>query len=91
MGDVYRIRKDENNTTTYYFLRLASIRGDTLVAYHSHLEYSKFVTRLNEDDFFVKDEEVYLLRAGLKQMLDDGEINSVERDYGNSRGFNRIR
>ena len=91
VGDVYRIRKDENNTTTYYFLRLASIRGDTLVAYHSHLEYSKFVTRLNEDDFFVKDEEVYLLRAGLKQMLDDGEINSVERDYGNSRGFNRIR
>lgn len=91
VGDVYRIRKDENNSTTYYFLRLVNIKGDTVIAYHNNLEYHGFVTKLNADDFFVKDEELYFLKSELKQMLDKMEINSVERDYGDYEGFNRIK
>jgi hypothetical protein len=90
-GDVYRIRNNENNTTTYYFLRLVSIKGDTVIAYHNNLEYDGFVTKLNSDDFFVKDEALYFLKSELKQMLDKMEINSVERDYGDDEGFNRIK
>jgi len=90
-GDVYRIRKDENNSTTYYFLRLANVKGDTVIAYHNNLEYHSFVTKLNADDFFVKDDELYFLKSELKQMLDKMEINSVDRDYGDYEGFNRIK
>lgn len=91
VGDVYRIRKDENNSTTYYFLRLVNIKGDTVIAYHNNLEYYDYVIKLNEDDFFVKDEELYFLKAELKQMLDKMEINSVERNYSDYEGYNRIK
>jgi zinc-ribbon family len=91
VGDVYRIRKDENNKTTYYFLRLVRISGDTVVAYHNNLEYGGFISKLNDDDFFVKEEELYFLKPELKQMLEKMEINSVDRDYGDYEGFNRIK
>ena len=91
VGDVYTIRKDEDNSTTYYFLRLVKIKGDTVIAYHNNLEYRGFVTKLNSDDFFVKDEDLYFLKSELKQMLDKMEINSVERNYDDEEGFNRIK
>jgi hypothetical protein len=91
VGDVYGIRKDENNSTTYYFLRASQINGDTVLVYHSNLEYSRFVSRFNENDFFVKDEELIYTKKELKAMLDKGEINSIERDYGGSEGFNRMK
>jgi len=91
VGDVYKIRKEENSKTTYYFLRLIRINGDTVVAYHSNLEYSSYISELNDDDFFVRDEELYFLKPELKQMLKKMEINSVDRKYGNDEGFNRIR
>jgi zinc-ribbon family len=91
VGDVYRIRKDVNNKTTYYFLRLVRISGDTVVAYHNNLKYSGFISKLNDDDFFIKDEELYFLKPELKQMLEKMEINSVCRNYGDYEGFNRIK
>ena len=84
-------RKDENNSTTYYFLRLVSINGDTVVAYQNYLDYHGFISKLNEDDYFVKDEELYFTKSELKKMLDRREINSVNRDYGDYEGFNRIK
>lgn len=81
VGDIYTIRKDENNKTSYFFLRLVRINGDTVVAYHSNLEYSRYTSTLHEDDFFVKDDELYFSKPDLKKMLDDDEINSVKRRY----------
>lgn len=91
VGDVYRISKDENNSTSYYFLRVSQINGDTVFAYHNNLVYGGFITKLNDDDFFVKTDELIFTKNGLKEMLDRAEINSVERNYGDSEGFNRIR
>jgi len=91
VGDVYRIRKDENNSTSYYFLRVSQINGDTVLAYHNNLIYHSFITKLNDDDFFVKGEEFFFTKRNLKEMLDKDEINSVERNYGSAGGFNRIR
>jgi len=91
VGDVYKIRKDEDNSTIYYFLRIVSINGDTVIAYHNNLEYHGFVSRLNNDDYFVKTEELFFTKSELKQMLDKMEINSVDRDYGDYEGFNRIK
>lgn len=91
VGDVYTIRKEENNSTIYYFLRISQVNGDTVIAHHSNFVYSGFITKLNNDDFFVKDDELIFIRKELKEMLDNGEINSVKRNYGNSEGFDRIR
>jgi hypothetical protein len=91
VGDVYLIRNEENGARVYYFLRLSEIKGDTVYAYHSNLQYSQFISKLSYEDFFVKDEELVFTKKELKDMLDKAEINSVERDYGNEEGFNRIR
>ncbi len=91
VGDVYRIRIDSNNTTRYFFLRIANITSDTVTAYHSNLEYSKFITQLHKEDFFVKDDVLYFTKQDLKQMLERMEINSVERGYDDEEGFNRIK
>jgi len=91
VGDVYGIRVKENNKSEFYFLRLVRINGDTVVAYHSNLEYSGSTSKMNINDFFVKDEELYFLKSELKEMLDKMEISSVDRSYGEYEGFNRIR
>lgn len=91
VGDVYTIRKDDSNSTSYFFLKLIEVRGDTIVAYHNNLEYYGFVTELNGDDFFVKGEELVFTKSELKQMLEKMEINSVVRNYGDEEGFNRIK
>jgi len=90
-GDVYTIRNEESNTTTYYFLKVSRINGDTIYTYHNTLEYSKFVSKFNDGDFFTAEEEVIYTKKELQEMLDKGEINSVERNYGTDKGFDRIR
>lgn len=79
VGDVYTITEEKNTGTTYSFLRLAEIRGDTVMAFHSNLEYSGFVSSLAEDDYFVKDDTVIFKRKELREMLEKGEIYSVKR------------
>ena len=39
----------------------------------------------------MKDEELIFTKKELKEMLAHDEINSVERDYGDYEGFNRIK
>ncbi|HRN46454.1 MAG TPA: hypothetical protein PKW69_00360 [Niabella sp.] len=53
-GDVYRIRKNENNITFYYFFRINEISGDTMQAYHSNLMYNQFTDKLSDSDYFDK-------------------------------------
>jgi hypothetical protein len=90
VGDVYRIRRDENNTTTYSFLRLVRLSGDTIFVIHNNLEYYRFTTKFNGNDYFIKDDEFFYTKPQLKEMLQSDEINAVERDYDDSEGFNRI-
>ena len=80
VGDVYTISKNENDSTKYYFLQLASIKGDTITAYHNNLVYYNFVSKLSTDDFFVKDEELIFTKKELEGMLKNGEINEIERN-----------
>jgi hypothetical protein len=91
VGDVYSIVKEENNTKSHYFLRLVKINGDTVIAIHSNLAYFDYTSKLSEEDFFVKNDEIYFLKSDLKHMLDSLEIYSVDRVYGNDEGFNRIK
>jgi len=87
VGDVYGIRKEKN----YYFLRLSQVKGDTVLAYHSNLIYTGYVSKMNADDYFVKEEEMIFTKKELKEMLERREINDVERGYSDYEGFNRIK
>ena len=90
-GDVYLVRDDKSKQVSYYFLKIADIWGDSVIVYHGNLEYNGFVSRLHEDDYFVQDEQLIYTKKELKQMLEKGGINAVERGYGNDEGFNRVK
>jgi hypothetical protein len=79
-GDTYLIREKNDSATTYYFLRVTRIHGDTVFTNHSNLEYSRFVSGLDKEDFFVQDEVLFYSKAELKKMLEYGEINAVDRE-----------
>jgi hypothetical protein len=91
VGDIYTISEPRNDGTAYYFLRIAEIKGDTVMAIHSSLEYNYFVNYMVGDDHFVKDDTSLYVRKRLQSMLENGEIYMVKRDYGKSSGFNQIR
>ena len=91
VGDVFTIRKEKNRETTYYFLKIVGVNGDTLRLLRNDLEYGGFVSSLAHDDYFVKEDTLIMLRKELKNMLRDDEIYSEDRDYGDGSGFNRIR
>ncbi len=90
VGDVYTISEEANTGKTYYFLRLAAITGDTVMAIHSNLEYNYFVNYMGADDYFVKDDTTVYKRKQLNEMLENGEIYMVRRNYGDG-GFNRVK
>lgn len=91
VGDVYLIRKEDKNAATYYFLKIANINADTVTVFHNNLEYNSFVSQLNAEDYFVKEDKLLYLKSEIKQMLDKMEINSVSRNYSEDKGFNRIK
>jgi hypothetical protein len=90
VGDVYLIRKDVNDSTYYYFLRVARIQRDTVIVYPNAFQYFSFVYKLNDEDYFVT-QEFFYTKKELKELLEKGEVNGVDRDYDDSYGFNRIK
>ncbi|NIG55788.1 hypothetical protein [Chitinophaga sp. Cy-1792] len=90
VGDVYTIRQNESTATTYYFLRVCEIKGDSVYVYHNKLAYNGVVSKLNPEDYFTKEEELSFTRQDLKEMLDKGEINDIDRDYDSYTGFNLV-
>ncbi len=89
-GDVYLVKNESPGQTTYYFLRIAGLRSDTAITYHSHLEYNAAVYRFNRDDYFVEGEESTYPTALLKTMYQKGVIVTIFRDEDNT-GFSRIK
>ncbi|RAW00276.1 hypothetical protein [Pseudochryseolinea flava] len=88
-GDVYLMRKDVNDSTYYFFLRVARIQSDTVIVYPNVFQYFGFITKMDDQDHFIA-QEFYYTKNELSELLEKGEINSVERDYGDYKGFNRI-
>ena len=87
VGDVYTIKKEDNNGTTYSFLKVTGFSGDSVVVFHSNLEYGGFVSSLADDDYFVKDDTVKFAKEEIREMLNRDEIYSVDRGYGEGYWF----
>lgn len=91
VGDVYLVGQELKGFTAYYFFRVSSVKGDTVRVYHNNILYNGFVTELNPEDYFVTSEELVYTKSALEEMLDKDQITSVERDYDDTGGFNRVR
>ena len=88
INDVYLIReKEENQSTIYYFLKIKNIDIDTVELLHSYLQYNSFVSTMSDSDHFVNDEVYHVSKSDLKNFLEKGLINAVERDYDKSSRF----
>lgn len=88
IGDVYQIHHDENNVPSYYFFKIDNIKSDTIDLLHGALQYTGFISTLNDSDYFVKNDVFRLLKSDLINYLDSGFIISIERDYGINSRFN---
>ena len=82
IGDLYTIKQIKNGETSYYFLKLIRISGDSVIAFHNNLDYGDFVNHPEADDYFVKDDTLIYKRKELKEMFENHEIFSVVRDAG---------
>lgn len=91
VGDVYRMKTVENGSSSYYFLRVNAVNGDTVCVYHNNFEYNQITSAFNNEDFFVQAASFCIIKSKLREMLDKSEINTVEREYDDYKGFNRIR
>lgn len=90
VGDVYLVKRALPEQTTWYFLRIAGIKGDTAVTFRSHLEYSDYVYKFNNEDYFVSGEESRYPMTLLKEMFQKGVIVTIFRDYDDT-GFARVK
>ncbi|NDV83543.1 zinc-ribbon domain-containing protein [Bacteroides sp. 51] len=88
IGDVYLIKGEANNNE-YYFMKVKHIIEDSIYLIPNSYIYSRFVTKFNEkEDYF---NLYYLMSTSkdhLKELLEEGKIRSVERDYDEDTGFN---
>jgi hypothetical protein len=90
VGDVYVVKKELPQHSTWYFLRIVKMYGDTAITYHSNLEYNAYVYKMNNDDYFVSGEESEYPTALLKTMFEKGFIVGIFRDYDDT-GFGRVK
>jgi hypothetical protein len=90
-GDVYTMTREENHQAIFSFLKIIAVNGDSLTVLHNHWDYGEFVSRLTADDYFVKEDTVWMKQKDLRRMLDKDEIYSIDRNYGEGSGFNRIK
>ena len=88
VGDIYCMRSEENSSM-YYYLRVARLNSDSVFLYPNVYEYSIPVSTLDKADHFIS-LEIYYKKSDLNLLLDNGGINSVKREYKESSGYNRI-
>lgn len=91
IGDVYSFRKEDDKKTSWYFLRVIRVEGDTITAYHNNFVYSRQVDNFSEGDFFDQSEELMFLKPQLKKLQEDGDIDAINREYGETSDFNQMK
>lgn len=90
-GDIYLLQTREPILSTYSFLRVKEINGDTVVAYHSELRYFHQVLRFAPNDFFNATQTSAYTKDELVAMLKRGLIKDAHREYNDDSGFDRIK
>ena len=88
VNDVYLIgSKNEEDNSFYYFMKVKKLNVDTVELIQNVYDYSSFVNKLDEADYFDKNERYKLLRSDLKAYLNNSKIRMVERGYDKKSSF----
>jgi hypothetical protein len=89
-GDVYYVHDEKDALSAYRFMRVAKVKGDSVVAYQNNIRYLGQPDKFDEEDYFVEDHQLNFTKAELKQMFEKDEITEARRNYGNEEGVNRV-
>ncbi|MDD2983695.1 MAG: hypothetical protein PHQ74_09930 [Crocinitomicaceae bacterium] len=89
VNDVYLMnKKDEDDNSSYFFVKIKRISGDTVEVIHNAYEYSRFISKFDTADYFDKSERSLFLKSELKAYIHDRKITSIKRDYEKTSRFN---
>jgi len=91
VGDVYLIKQDSGTILPYYFIQVARVSTDSIMAYPNHVQYDESTSRLDEKDYFIAADTFSITIPELKKMLEKGIIDKVSRGYSEASGFNRFK
>jgi len=87
-GDVYCLRNKHNNTTSYYLLKVRSIKLDTIELIQNAYMYSMIPNEMDTSDYFISNEYYQILKPDLINKYEAGFINFIRRKYGADNRFN---
>ncbi|MCD7971771.1 MAG: zinc ribbon domain-containing protein [Candidatus Azobacteroides sp.] len=78
-GDIYLIREDKEKQATYYYVKIKSIEENSVELIRNRFTYDSFVSSMNNKDYFIEEQSIFIPADALKEMLGKGRIISVER------------
>lgn len=91
IGDVFEMKSDYKRPfDTYYFLRVNSIKGDSITFLRNHLLYLESMSQLDAEDFFDATDTVAISRKTFIEMYEKDDIAIAQRNYDSTTGFYRI-
>lgn len=91
VGDVFELKSEYKRTyDTYYFLKVNSIKGDTVTFIRNHLLYVNSVLQLDAEDFFDATDTVAISRKTFIEMYQKDDIKMAKRNYDSTTGFYKI-
>lgn len=73
-GHIYRIQTTHENKQAYTFLKIAAIRGNSLILHPNTMYYERAGARPASDDSFNSGQPRILTKAQVRQMFDDDEL-----------------
>lgn len=91
LNDVYKVSTSRNTFSSFYFLKVVKVEKDAVGVLNSKYEYLFEPEKLSPEDYFIKEDSNYYSKAQLIKMADSNEIISVERNYNEASGFNRVK
>ncbi|MBO9634498.1 MAG: hypothetical protein J7578_15390 [Chitinophagaceae bacterium] len=90
-GDVYLL-KDTSLALgpVYYFLKAHKVEKDSVRVYRNERVYlSEPHDGFSLDDRFSTSMDEVISKSRIKEMVDNGDIRTIERNYGSGRGYDR--
>jgi hypothetical protein len=91
INDVYLIKNSRRNFSSYYFYKIVAINKDSFSILHSRYEYLESPSNMSEKDYFIKADTLRFSKNEIRNMSDSAIINSIQRDFDEATGFNRIK
>lgn len=79
IGDIYLMKNTEESKTLYYFTKIYEMEADTVYMEVGAYDYTRYVSRMDKEDYFVEDYYYAIHRSKLKNWFDEGIIREITR------------